>query len=127
MIKSSKSEAENSPNSCTTSQQASTTSSESPNIATLELGGIIIDIPSIEGKKLSRVLSEVDGIVESELRKQGSTGWEQGVLGREEAVKIGKAKSSQIDEQNGVTSPKAANEVRRRISKFFSGSTDKVD
>ena len=127
MIKSSKSEAANSPNSCTTSQQASTTSNESPKIATLELGGIVINIPSIQGKKLSRVLSEVDGVVESELRKQGSTGWEQGVLGREEAVKIGKAKSSQIDEQNGVTSPKAANEVRRRISKFFSGSTDKVD
>jgi hypothetical protein len=125
IIKSSRSEAANSPNSCTTSQQASTTSNESPNIATLELGGIVIDIPSIQGKKLSRVLSEVDSVVESELRKQGSTGWEQGVLGRKEAVKIGKAKSSQIDEQNGVTSPKAANEVRRRISKFFSGSTDK--
>ena len=123
MIKSSKSEAANSPNSCTTSPQASTTNSESLNIATLELGGIIIDIPSVQGKKLSRVLFEVDGVVESELRKQGLTGWEQGVLGREEAVKIGKAKSSQIDEQNGVTSPKAANEVRRRISKFFSGST----
>jgi len=123
MIESSKSEATNSPNSCTTSQQASTTSRESLNIATLELGGVVINIPSIQGKKLSRVLSEVDDIVESELRKQGSTGWEQGVRGREEAVKIGKAKSSQIDEQNGVTSPKAANEVRRRISKFFSGST----
>jgi hypothetical protein len=127
MIESSKSEAANSPNSCTTSQQASTTSRESLNIATLELGGVVINIPSIQGKKLSRVLSEVDDIVESELRKQGSTGWEQGVRGRQEAVKIGKAKSSQIDEQNGVTSPKAANEVRRRISKFFSGSTDKVD
>jgi hypothetical protein len=127
MIKSSKSEAANSPNSCTISQQASTTSNGSPNIATMELGGVVIDIPSIEGKKLSQLLSEVDGVVESELQKQGLTGWEQGVLGREEAVKIGKAKSSQIDEQNGVTSPKAANEVRRRISKFFSGSTDKVD
>jgi hypothetical protein len=127
IIKSSEPEAANSPNSCVTSQQAFTTSNVSPNIAILELGGIVIDIPSIHGKKLSRVLSEVDSIVESELRKQGSTGWEQGVLAREEVVKIGKAKSSQIDEQNGVTSPKAANEVRRRISKFFSGSTDKVD
>jgi hypothetical protein len=93
----------------------------------MELGGIVIDIPSIQGKKLSQILSEVDDVVESELRKQGSTNWEQGVPAREEAVKIGKAKSSQVDEQNGVTSPKAANEVRRRISKFFSGSTNKVD
>ena len=127
IIKSSTSETVNSPNSCMTSQQASTISNGSPNIATMELGGIVIDIPSIQGKKLSRVLSEVDDVVESELRKQGSTSWEQGVPAREEAVKIGKAKSSQIDEQNGVTSPKAANEVRRRISKFFSGSMDKVD
>jgi hypothetical protein len=127
IIRSSKSEAANSLNPCTISQRASTTSNESSSTATLELGGIAIDIPSIQGKKLSQVLSEVDGIVESELRKQGSTGWEQGVLARENAVKIGKAKSSQIDEQNGVTSPKAANEVRRRISKFFSGSTDKAD
>ena len=126
IIKSSKSEAANSPSPCTISQRASTINDESRNIATLELSGIGIDIPSIQGKKLSRVLSEADGIVESELRKQGSTGWEQGVPARERAVKIGKAKSSQIDEQNGVTSPKAANEVRRRISKFFSGSADKV-
>jgi hypothetical protein len=44
--------------------QASTTSSESLNIATLELGGIVTNIPSIQGRKLSQVLSEVDDIVE---------------------------------------------------------------
>jgi hypothetical protein len=73
IIRSSKSEAANS---CTTSQQASTTSNKSPNNASLELGGIVNDIPSIQGKKLSRVLSEVDGVVEGKLCKRRSTGWE---------------------------------------------------
>jgi hypothetical protein len=127
IMKSSKPGPANSSHSCTTSQQEPTTSNNAPNIATLDFGGIVVHIPSVQGKKLSQVLAEADDVVESELRKRGSTGWEQGVPAREEAVKMGKAKSSQIDEQNGVTSPKAANEVRRRISKFFSRSMDKAD
>jgi hypothetical protein len=106
------------------SQQAETSSTVAPNIATLELGGTVIDLPSIHGKNLSQILSEVDTVVENELCKQGSFAWEQGVHARDEAVKIGKARGSQVDEQNGLTSPKAANEVRRRISKSFSGSKD---
>ena len=105
------------------SQQAfaTNTNAAAPNIATLELGGTVIDLPAIHSKKLSQILAEVDILVEKELSKQGSSGWEQGVQAREEAVRIGKAKGSQVDQQNGVTSPKAANEVRRRISRCFSG------
>jgi hypothetical protein len=106
------------------SREASTASTLAPNIATLEVGGTVIDIPSVNRKKLSQVLSEVDAVVQNELRKQGSTGWEQGVQGREEAVKAGKARGSRVDEQNGLTSPKVANDIRRRISKSFSGSKE---
>lgn len=121
IIESSKLESVNS-NSPSKSQKAPAASTVTPNVATLELGGRVIDLPPIHGKKLSQILSEVDVVVEDELRKHGFTGWEQGVHAREEAVKIGKAKGSRVDEQNGLKSPEAANEVRRRISRSFSGS-----
>jgi hypothetical protein len=104
------------------SQQISPARTIPPNVAALELGGTVIEIPCINGKKLSQILFEVDNVVEEQLCKQGSTGWEQGVLAREEAVKIGKAKGSRVDEQNGMTSPRMANEVRRRISRCFTNS-----
>ena len=106
------------------SQQPFATPSADVNVATLEFGGAVIDLTAVHGKRLSKILSEVDSQVEEELRKQGATGWEQGVSAREEAVKIGKAKSSRIDEQNGITSPKVANEVRRRISRSFSAGKE---
>jgi hypothetical protein len=127
MMESSKSQSLTSPNSSKNNQQESAASTVAPNIATLELSGTVIDIPSIHGKTLSQVLFEVDTVVENELRKQGSTGWEQGVHAREEAVKIGKAKGSQVDEQNGLTSPKAANEIRKRISRGLSGSKRQIE
>ena len=124
IIESSRSEAASSPSSKEKRQQPTARPGVVVNIAAMELGGAVIDLPTVHGKKLSQILSEVDKMVEEELRKQGVPGWEQGVHAREEAVKIGKAKGSQIDEQNGVTSPKAANEIRRRISRSFSASKE---
>jgi hypothetical protein len=124
MIESCRPESVASPSPSKNSEQALAASTVAPNIATLELGGTVIDLPLINGKKLSEFLSRVDTIVEHELRKQGSTGWEQGVHAREEAVKMGRARGSQVDEQNGLTSPKVANEIRRRISRSFSGGKE---
>jgi hypothetical protein len=126
VIQSSRSESATPPSSSKNSQQPSPASTIAPNVAALELGGTVIDIPDIHGKKLSQILFEVDNVVEKQLCKEGSTGWEQGVHAREEAVKIGKAKGSRVDEQNGVTSPKMANEVRRRISRCFTSSSKHV-
>ena len=122
MIEASRSEAARSPSSKEKRHQPPAGPAAVVNVATHELGGAVIDLPIIRGKKLSQILTEVDKMVEEELRREGAPGWEQGVHARKEAVKIGKAKGSQIDEQNGVTSPKAANEIRRRISRSFSAS-----
>jgi hypothetical protein len=76
-----------------TSQQTWPASTFAPNAAALELGGTVIEISWIRGKKLSQIVFEVDKAVEKQFCKQGSADWEQGVHAREEAVEIGKSGS----------------------------------
>ena len=91
--------------------------------AVMDIGNVRIDLSGITGDRLSQRLQATDAKVGEQLRKINKADWEQGVEARLEAVKRGKAKSSWIDEKNGVTSLVRANELRRRIAKGFSSGS----